>query len=175
MLNLIHILIAAVVFGCDQLMKLWTVKNIPLGGVREFLPGLLTLRHEHNTGAALSIMNEHTWILTGVSIALSVLLVVLILSKGFTFREKLCLGMILGGAVGNGIDRLLLGYVVDMFIFDFFPVFVFNVADAFIDVAAILFAIFYLVRTAKEEKMRTGPMPELQRLKKEPEDTAGED
>lgn len=171
---MIHILIAAVVFGCDQLLKYWTVNNIPYGEAREFLPGLLTLRHEHNTGAALSMMNEHTWMLTAVSAALSIILLVMILRKGFTFREKLCLGMVLGGAVGNGIDRLLHGYVVDMFIFDFFPVFVFNLADAFIDVGAILFAIFYLVRTAKEDKLRSGPMPELERLKKGPEDTEGE-
>ena len=163
---MIHLIVAAVVCGLDQALKYWTQMNIAkTGEVINLIPGILTLRFQKNTGAALSMFAEHTWILTGVSVAASIFILILILKKGFTFREKLALGMVLGGAVGNAIDRIMLQYVVDMLEMDFLPIFVFNVADAFIDIGGVLFCIFYFLRINEEDKKFKQGMPELQRLK----------
>jgi len=92
------------------------------------------------------------------------------------FKGKLnkpCLvtaAMVLGGAVGNIIDRIVLGYVIDMFEVDFTDYAVFNIADCFVVVGVILFCIFYLIQVIKEERqakiLGKGKMPELERLKK---------
>ena len=163
---MLYIVIAAAVCIVDQLVKLWAVANIGFYGTMEFIPGILRLRCEPNTGAALSLFEEHTWILAVISVLASVLLLVLVLGKQFPKWEKIALAMVLGGAVGNAIDRVLLGYVVDMLEMEFLPIFVFNVADVFIDVGAVLFVILYIIRTIKEEKHKRGVMPELDRLKK---------
>lgn len=168
---MLYIMIAAAVCVFDQLVKLWTVSNIDLHESMEFIPGILRLRHERNTGAALSIFEEHTWLLAVISVLVAILLLVLILRKGFSKWEKISLALVLGGAVGNAIDRIMLSYVVDMLEMEFLPVFVFNIADVFIDVGAVIFVILYIVRTVKEEKGKHGVMPELERLKNSSCDT----
>jgi signal peptidase II len=148
----LYFAIAVVVCVLDQLFKLWIKSNIPVGGHMDFLPNIMDLTHVHNSGAAFSFLSEHTWILSVISIAAIVVIAVLILNKGTTKWEKIALALVLGGAVGNAIDRIFSGYVVDMFETLFVNFAIFNVADIFIDVGTILFAILYLVRTCKQEK-----------------------
>ena len=100
----------------DQVVKFLVRANIPLGGDVPFLPHILHLTYVQNTGAAFSLLEEHTWILTIVSLVVSVLLVVLLVKKVFPRPFAMAaLSMVLAGAVGNLIDRALLGYVTDMF------------------------------------------------------------
>ena len=96
----------------DQVVKFLVRANIPLGGDVPFLPHILHLTYVQNTGAAFSLLEEHTWILTIVSLVVSVLLVVLLVKKVFPRPFAMAaLSMVLAGAVGNLIDRALLGYV----------------------------------------------------------------
>lgn len=114
----------------DQVVKFLVRANIPLGGDVPFLPHILHLTYVQNTGAAFSLLEEHTWILTIVSLVVSVLLVVLLVKKVFPRPFAMAaLSMVLAGAVGNLIDRALLGYVTDMFETLFMRFAVFNVAD----------------------------------------------
>lgn len=156
---MLYLLIAAVCCAADQLFKKWIVANISLGGVREFIPGVMSLTNLRNTGMAFSMLSEHTWILSVISVVVSVGLVVLILRGKFTRWEKVSLGLILGGAVGNLIDRVFLGYVVDMFKTEFVDFAVFNLADAFIDVGAVLFCVLYLVRVLREDRKKSKEKP----------------
>ena len=131
----------------DQVVKFLVRANIPLGGDVPFLPHILQLTYVQNTGAAFSLLEEHTWILTIVS-----LLVVLLVKKVFPRPFAMAaLSMVLAGAVGNLIDRALLGYVTDMFETLFMRFAVFNVADICVVVGGIAFCVYYLFFHGKEE------------------------
>ena len=124
------VLIVAMV-AIDQIVKYWVRANIELYQVLPFIPKVLGLSYIQNTGAAWSILSEHTWLLTLISAVVSVALAVM-LYKNYLTRHpigKTCLALVLAGAIGNLIDRALMGYVTDMFrtLFMDFPVF--NVAD----------------------------------------------
>ena len=136
----------------DQVVKFLVRANIPLGGDVPFLPHILQLTYVQNTGAAFSLLEEHTWILTIVSLVVSVLLVVLLVKKVFPRPFAMAaLSMVLAGAVGNLIDRALLGYVTDMFETLFMRFAVFNVADICVVVGGIAFCVYSLFVPGKEE------------------------
>ena len=136
----------------DQVVKFLVRANIPLGGDVPFLPHILQLTYVQNTGAAFSLLEEHTWILTIVSLVVSVLRVVLLVKKVFSRPFAMAaLSMVLAGAVGNLIDRALLGYVTDMFETLFMRFAVFNVADICVVVGGIAFCVYYLFFHGKEE------------------------
>jgi signal peptidase II len=129
--------------GLDQWVKWWTVTNI--GGAAfdglafrgvwldeavDFIPHVLGLNFATNTGGGWSILSEHTWLLTAVSAAVSLVILLLIATRWTRHPVGVVtLSVLLAGAVGNLIDRAVLGFVVDMFrtLFMDFPVF--NVAD----------------------------------------------
>ena len=159
MLYVICALLGAALIALDQWVKWWTVSNItytvPLGEPLPFIPHILGLNYARNTGGAWSLLQEHTWLLTAVS-ALVVLFLFFIL-----VRRKIrhpfgvvTLTMVLAGAIGNLIDRVRLGYVVDMFqtLFMDFPIF--NVADICVVCGGIGFCIYYAFFHDKWEHAR---------------------
>lgn len=151
---MLYLLIAAACCAADQLFKYWVVSHIPLEGYVELIPGVLGLTHIRNTGMAFSMLSGHTWVLAVVSGAVAALLVWLLFKGRFTGWEKLGLALVLGGDVGNLIDRAFLGYVVDMLNPEFVRFAVFNLADSFIDVGAVLFCLLYILRSLREEKAK---------------------
>ena len=137
----------------DQLVKFLVRVNIALGEGVPFLPHILQLTYVQNTGAAFSLFHEHTWILTLISLAASIALAVLLVKRVFPRPfGMLSLSLVLAGAVGNLIDRALLGYVTDMFQTLFMNFAVFNVADICVVVGGIVFCVYYLFFHDKEEK-----------------------
>lgn len=147
-----YAILTVLLVALDQLVKYLVLQNIALGEHVPFIPYLLELTYVQNTGAAFSMFEEHTWVLTLISAVMSVVLAVTI-RKNF-FRHslgKLCLTLILGGAVGNLIDRAFRGFVVDMFNVLFMRFAVFNVADIFVVVGGIAAALYYLFLEAKLE------------------------
>jgi signal peptidase II len=135
-------LVALVLVLLDQWSKAWALAN--LGGVasRPFLPGLLQLRLVFNTGAAFSVMEGNALLLGLVSLTVAAGLVFWIQTSGPLRRlQWIGLGLLLGGAIGNGLDRWRLGRVVDLF--EFLPVSfpVFNVADIAINLAVLCLAL----------------------------------
>ena len=136
--------VALVVLIVDQLTKLSISQQFNYG---EVLPvtGFFNLTLVHNTGAAFSFLSEaggwQRWFFAVIAVAVSVLLVIWIARVATQRpREALALGLVLGGALGNLYDRVLLGYVVDFLDFYYqsyhFPAF--NVADSAITVGAIV-------------------------------------
>lgn len=169
---MLYLIISAVIAAADQLTKYLTNANIELGGGFSLIPGVLSVTNVRNTGMAWSLLSAASfrWVLAGVSLAASVVIIVIILSARLPRWEKAALALILGGAVGNAIDRIVLGYVIDMIKTDFISFPVFNIADSAITAGAILFVILYTVRAVKEERaQRSLAMPELKRLKKSAE------
>ena len=140
-----YFVLAAALVALDQLVKYLVSANIPVGGSVPFLPYIMDLTYVQNTGCAFSLLEEHTWLLTIISAAMSVLLGVA-LAKGF-FKHplgKVTLSLLLAGAVGNLIDRAFYGYVIDMFRTLFMNFAVFNVADICVVGGGIAAAAYYL-------------------------------
>ncbi len=137
----------------DQLVKWWVRGSIPLGESIPFVPYLMELTYTQNTGAAFSSFSGLTWLLTLVSLFASVAVAVLLwkdLFPGKWGRLSLCL--ILAGAVGNLIDRALLGFVTDMFKTTFINFAVFNVADICVVVGGFLMAVYVLLLWDKDKE-----------------------
>ena len=134
-----------VMIAGDQALKGWTVSHLELGESTPFIPAIMQLTRVHNYGAAWSSLSGKTVLLIAVTAVMMIAVAVLLLRR--VVRHSLgvaaCL-LILGGGIGNIIDRIRLGYVVDMFDLLLFSYPVFNLADCFVVVGAILGAVYYL-------------------------------
>ena len=132
--------------AADQAVKYYVVTHLALYESAPLLPGLVELYYIRNTGGGFSILSGHTWLLTLLTAAVMVVVAVLLVRR--TFPHPLAmwtLTAILGGGLGNLIDRVRLGYVVDMFNFQFMRYPVFNVADILVVCGTIGFAAYYLL------------------------------
>ena len=140
----------------DQLTKLWAQGALTDGAI-SIIPGIINFRYVENTGAAFSIFDDSTLALTIISSVLFVALCfILVRYRKRTDRYfKVYLACIAGGALGNIIDRVILGYVVDFIEFDFMNFAVFNVADIFVTVGTVLMVI-YLIFTKSGRKLISG-------------------
>ena len=129
----------------DQALKGWTVSHLELGESTPFIPAIMQLTRVHNYGAAWSSLSGKTLLLIAVTAVMMIAVAVLLIRR--VVRHPLgvaaCL-LILGGGIGNIIDRIRLGYVVDMFDLLLFEYPVFNLADCFVVVGAIAGAVYYL-------------------------------
>lgn len=136
----------AVLIGLDQALKYWTVAHLALGESAELIPGFLQLTRLHNYGAAWSSLSGKVVALLVVTGALMVAVAWLLIKKIVRHPLGVTAGLfLLGGGLGNMIDRVLRGYVVDML--DISPLFdypIFNLADCFVVVGAVLGAVYYL-------------------------------
>jgi len=134
-----------VMIAGDQALKGWTVSHLELWESTPFIPAIMQLTRVHNYGAAWSSLSGKTVLLIAVTAVMMIAVAVLLLRR--VVRHPLgvaaCL-LILGGGIGNIIDRIRLGYVVDMFDLLLFSYPVFNLADCFVVVGAILGAVYYL-------------------------------
>jgi signal peptidase II len=131
----------------DQLTKYWTVQALPLGATVPLWPGVFHLTHVTNTGAAFSLFSEGGEWLRWLSLLVSLgLMLLAILGPAMQAWEGMGYGFILGGALGNGIDRFATGEVVDFLDFRWIHFPVFNLADVFINIGIIclLVATFVL-------------------------------
>ena len=147
-----YAILAATLVALDQLVKYLVLQNIPQGGHVPFIPHVLELTYVQNTGAAFSLFEEHTWLLALVSLAASVLLAAALWRNFFRHPVgKVTLTLLLAGAVGNLIDRVFRGFVVDMFNVLFMDFAVFNVADICVVVGGIAAGIYYLFLAGKLE------------------------
>jgi len=152
--SVVFFLIGLLIVVADQLSKAWIRTNL-LEGHSIFELGFFRVIHVHNTGAAFGLFQGQSFILTIIAIAaITVILVYALVSyRYFPWPEsrlgKLALGLLLGGTVGNLIDRLRLGYVTDFIDFDYWPAF--NIADSCVTIGVILFA-YTLLRSAQAEK-----------------------
>ena len=156
---MLYFIFGAVALGLvalDQWTKIWTVANFsaPLASniysttdpAKPFLPGLVELTRVHNYGAAWSSFSGQKWLLIGLTGVLLVIVLVLVARRVVRHPVGLAACMlILAGGVGNLIDRVRAGYVVDMFHFEFWPSYpVFNVADICVVIGAVIGSVYYL-------------------------------
>lgn len=147
----VMLIAAAVVLVIDQLTKLWVASSMERGGMVSVIDGVARLRYTQNTGAAFGMFQDATGILSILSLLVIIGILITFVRVGHPGSlSVLAAGLVVGGAVGNLVDRVRLGYVVDFFevygphieinhtIYTF-PVF--NVADSGITVGVILILI----------------------------------
>lgn len=145
---LLYGLFAALTVILDQISKVLVLRWIPLQTSADAIPGLFHLTYVQNTGAAFSSFEGMRWLFIGIFVVMTVALLYEYFKKPmpFTGFERWCLAAIYGGALGNVIDRIRLGYVVDMICVDFINFPVFNIADCFITcgcIALMVHIIFF--------------------------------
>lgn len=151
---MLYALLTAALVLLDQVVKALVRTHLTLWESVPLVPFVMDLTYVQNTGAAFSILRSHTWLLTIISLVVSVALAVAIWRRVFTHPLGLCaLAVVLGGAVGNLIDRALLGSVTDMFMTTFMDFPVFNVADICVvlgGIATVVYVLFFYDRLEKK-------------------------
>ena len=152
---LIWLMIIAGIVFLDQLSKWLTVINLELGETFPLIEGVFHFTYVQNTGAAFSMFNkpDERWIFMSISTV-----AIIALSIYLWFNRKgsklLCVAMcfIIGGGIGNMVDRCILKYVIDMLDFRLINFAIFNVADSFVCVGVGLFALAVILDEIKEAK-----------------------
>lgn len=155
---MLYAIVAVLAIILDQAVKYWTTVNIVVDtGEAKLIPGLVHLANVHNTGAAFSFLSGARWFFV-ILCAIFVLAVIYALAKNL-ITQPVCRWsavFVMAGALGNCIDRIVCGYVVDMFELDFLifkrPFPVFNVADIFITLGVIVFCIALLLEKPADGK-----------------------
>ena len=137
--------IVLLLIALDQWVKTYVVQEIPLGEVRSWIPNLVSLTYLHNRGAAFSMLQDQQWFFAVITL---VVMVGAIWYLHKHMEDSLCLvfglTLIIAGGLGNFIDRMSQGFVVDMFHLDFINFAIFNVADSYLTVGVIVLLIAML-------------------------------
>ena len=153
----LYILFTVAVVAADQFTKYLTLANIPLHADVPFIPGFLGFTYVQNTGAAFSSFEGQQWLFAAIFVVLTAAILWEYFKSPMPFNkfERWCIASIYAGGLGNMIDRIRLGYVVDMIETQFMRFPVFNVADCFITCGcfAMLFSLVFINKEFwKEEK-----------------------
>ena len=143
----------------DQLTKLWAFRALAPNGSFELIKGVFRFTYIENDGAAFGMLDDHRWIFMLLStVGIAALAVYLWRFAPKSMLAKLSISFIIGGGIGNMIDRIRLGFVIDFLDFCAFPnlwKWVFNVADSFVCVGTgmlIVYLIIDIIKDAKAEK-----------------------
>ena len=138
-------LTALIALGLDRITKIVFSNSLALGQSIKVVPDIFYITLVHNTGAAFGMFKGQTAVFGAVSLVVIVLITIyLFKTKSIELILALALGMILGGAIGNLIDRIWLGYVIDFLDLRIWPVF--NIADSCITVGTVILAVNILFR-----------------------------
>ena len=155
---LIWLMIIAGIIFLDQLSKWLTVINLGLHETFPLIEGVFHFTYVRNTGAAFSMFDkpEERWIFMSIStVAIIALAIYLWYNRKGSKLLCIALSFIIGGGIGNMVDRCILKYVIDMFDFRLINFAIFNVADSFVCVGVGLFALAVIleeIENSKKEK-----------------------
>ena len=129
----------------DQIVKYLVRANIELGEVVDFIPHLLGLTYVQNTGAAFSILSgQRIFLILLPAVVVAIIILYIILKKPQNKLLMLSFSLIISGGIGNLIDRIRLGYVIDFLDFRLINFPVFNIADIWVTLGAALFVCLLL-------------------------------
>lgn len=137
-------LFTAAIVAVDQLTKYLAAAQLA-GQTVTLIPGWLQLHYITNDGMALSLLRGARWLFVVMTVAYLALVGYVLVKKWFRKKPELwCVAAITGGAIGNFIDRIRSGLVIDMICIPWFSTF--NVADVFITFGAILLVVYILIK-----------------------------
>lgn len=155
---LVWIITALGVIIIDQLTKWLTVAFLKPIGYLPLWQDILHLTYVENTGAAFGLLKNHRWVFMIVStVAIIAMIVFMILQRSRSVLFNISIGMIIGGGIGNMIDRIVNGFVVDFIDFTLINFAVFNGADSFVCVGAVLLFIYILFIEGKSSNEKNKP------------------
>ena len=140
----IAIVIILILTICDQLLKSWVTSSIVLGGSKQLIPGIIELTNLRNSGAAWSIFEGQQTFFTIITIVAIIVIGYFIWQYRKNIPMLIGLSLIMAGTIGNFIDRLRQGYVVDMFETTFINFPIFNIADMCLTLGVIWLIICIL-------------------------------
>lgn len=151
---IVELLCIGMLILADQITKIWAVNTLKEGRVIELIPGVLQFHYLENQGAAFGILqNQQTFfVIAGAMILCLVMYILFVTPHERKYRIlNVLLVMIASGAIGNMIDRVNLGYVVDFIYVSAINFPIFNVADCYVTVATILLALVILFYYQEED------------------------
>ncbi|MGX7108447.1 signal peptidase II [Facklamia miroungae] len=139
------IIITGLVIIFDQALKFWTQNNIELNKPLEIIPDFFQLNYTQNIGAGWGLFAGQRLFLIGITFVVIFYLLYLTWRNRESFiYSKIAYGLLLGGAIGNLIDRLTRGYVIDMLQVRLFDFPVFNLADAALSLGVVLLIVIVI-------------------------------
>lgn len=151
LMNVYFLISAVCVLILDQVTKYIIIEKLPISSEIEVIRGFFYITHLKNTGAAFGLFQDSTRTLTIISfVAIALIIILKIMLKLNYAFYNVSLGFILGGALGNLIDRYFVGEVTDFLNFTFWPVF--NIADSFIIIGFCLIILLILREYLKKGK-----------------------
>ena len=153
--GLIYLAVAAAGIAVDQISKFLASEYLEPKGSVPIWDGVLRLTYVENTGAAFGMLSDSRWVFMLIStIAIVALSAYLCLTPETDPVTGVFISMIVSGGIGNMIDRIALGYVVDFIDFELIDFYVFNIADSLVCVGAFLFLIVMVRDIIREEKRK---------------------
>lgn len=157
MVALFSVLSVVLLVGIDQLIKYFVVLYLkPVESVM-FIKGFLQFSYVENTGAMMGLMEGKTSIMIVAALIVLIVLCVLLLTNKIKFGfEFCCFIMIAAGGIGNIIDRIWRGFVVDYIEVLFVDFYVFNFADCLVTVGAFLILFYEIYGIYKDFKLKKG-------------------
>ncbi len=150
---IIYSSIIAVGILLDQLTKWLAVKYLKSVITVPIIKNVIHLTYVENTGAAFGMLKDHRWVFIVLStVTIAGLLLYLYLGHSQNMLYSVSISMVISGGIGNMIDRLALGYVVDFIDFRLIDFAVFNGADSFVCVGAGILILALVLEIIREEK-----------------------
>lgn len=147
--------IAVFVFIADQLSKLAVVRFMSEGETIPLWEGVFHLTSHRNRGAAFGILQDQRWFFIAVTIVVIIGIIYYLQTvKNLTSRMAIALSLILGGALGNFVDRLMTGEVVDFLDFRLINYPIFNIADSAIVIGVGIFILDMILESGKQSKVQ---------------------
>ena len=149
----LSIIVALIVL--DQISKYWAATTLAADGPIALIPNVFEFHYTENRGVAFSMLQDQRWIFIPVSLLMTVILILMLwrspMRKSKLFSASVLL--IIAGAIGNLIDRILLGYVIDFLYFSLIDFPIFNVADCFVVIGAGLLFLFVMFGMKEYEEL----------------------
>ncbi len=140
----------------DRVTKYFAVKNLYGGDIVNFIPGVVQFRYAENTGMAFSMLSGARWIFIFVTVVACVgVLYYMLSNRCKSLWLYWSLGVVVSGGIGNLVDRIMQGYVVDFIEPTFVDFAVFNIADCAVTcgaVSLVIYLVFDIIKDAKKSK-----------------------
>ncbi len=155
MYRTVYLLVIAALVGADRLSKYLIINSSVMNGDIKVIPGIINFSYVENTGAAFSLFSGGTYVLaalTGVIIAFG--LVILMRRRLKPVWLEIAALSVVAGGIGNLIDRLSLGYVIDFIEFDFVSFAVFNFADCLVTFGVLMLVVYFIRDAYSEKKLK---------------------
>ena len=149
---MLYEIVILLLIGLDQLSKIWAINDLKAIGSIPIIQNVFHLTYVENRGAAFGMLENNQIIFVIVALAASIFGLYYLHTKKINLIGKTGIILIISGAIGNAIDRLRLGFVVDYFDFRIIWEYVFNIADVFVVVGTILLCVYIIFYEEKSNK-----------------------